>query len=203
MRNNVIRNNKGFSLVELIVVIAIMAILAAVAVVSYSIYIEKANEASDQQYLDNVDYIAQLLATEQQLGKVEVAYQDNIIDEPSDIVLVGKDPAGEENVYYTYETHPDLLQELYDAVGNWEFIVLKPVCDHKNCTVVLDTATCQKAGTRTRSCGLVEESPQKDHDLKRKPGPSGNVVIEYCGYNCGYNQIVDGEVVNPEEYPKS
>ena len=40
-------NNKGFSLVELIVVIAIMAILAAVAIPTFAGFITKANVASD------------------------------------------------------------------------------------------------------------------------------------------------------------
>ena len=49
-------NNKGFSLVELIVVIAIMAILAAVAVVGFSLYIPKAQQASDRQTIsDTID----------------------------------------------------------------------------------------------------------------------------------------------------
>ena len=45
------KNNKGFSLVELIVVIAIMAILAAVAVAGLSIYIPKAQQAADNELL--------------------------------------------------------------------------------------------------------------------------------------------------------
>ena len=49
-------NNKGFSLVELIVVIAIMAILAAVAVVGFSMYIPKAQQASDKQLVSDVEY---------------------------------------------------------------------------------------------------------------------------------------------------
>ena len=47
-------NNKGFSLVELIVVIAIMAILAAVAVVGFSFYIPKAQMAGDRQTVNEV-----------------------------------------------------------------------------------------------------------------------------------------------------
>ena len=48
-------NNKGFSLVELIVVIAIMAILAAVAVVGFSVYIPKAQKAADEQMFSDIE----------------------------------------------------------------------------------------------------------------------------------------------------
>ena len=50
------KNNKGFSLVELIVVIAIMAILAAVAVVGFSMYIPKAQQANDKQLISDIEY---------------------------------------------------------------------------------------------------------------------------------------------------
>lgn len=49
------KKNGGFTLVELIVVIAILAILAAIAVPAYSGYIQKANEAGDQQLLAAVN----------------------------------------------------------------------------------------------------------------------------------------------------
>ena len=47
-------NNKGFSLVELIIVIAIMAILVGVMAPQLIKYIEKANVAADTQVADNV-----------------------------------------------------------------------------------------------------------------------------------------------------
>ena len=53
-------NNKGFSLVELIVVIAIMAILAAVAIPTFAGFITKANKASDDQFLNDVEYAVQI-----------------------------------------------------------------------------------------------------------------------------------------------
>lgn len=79
------KNNAGFSLVELIVVIAIMAILAAVAVIGVSIYIPKAQEATDNELLgvltdalvaaclsEGVDQrdITATIAVDQQTGKL-------------------------------------------------------------------------------------------------------------------------------------
>lgn len=48
------KNNKGFSLVELIIVIAIMAILVGVIAPQLIKYIEKANVSADMQMLDAV-----------------------------------------------------------------------------------------------------------------------------------------------------
>lgn len=47
-------NNKGFSLVELIIVIAIMAILVGIMAPQLIKYIEKANVSADMQLLDSV-----------------------------------------------------------------------------------------------------------------------------------------------------
>jgi len=57
------KNNKGFSLVELIVVIAIMAILAAVAIPTFASFITKANVATDVDFLNNAEYAAELAYT--------------------------------------------------------------------------------------------------------------------------------------------
>ena len=57
------KNNKGFSLVELIVVIAIMAILAAVAIPTFASFINKANVATDVDFLNNAEYAAELAYT--------------------------------------------------------------------------------------------------------------------------------------------
>lgn len=53
-------NNKGFSLVELIVVIAIMAILAAVAIPTFAVFITKANEGADKDFMNQAAYAIEL-----------------------------------------------------------------------------------------------------------------------------------------------
>lgn len=114
------KNNKGFSLVELIVVIAIMAILAAVAVASFAIYIEKANDAADFEYLSNLTYLSQLYAIENQLGLDSVVVSEHGVKGPEDIGLWIIDPVTGERKLYSYPQY-ESIKEIYDAVGDWEF----------------------------------------------------------------------------------
>lgn len=77
------KNNKGFSLVELIVVIAIMAILATVAVIGVSVYIPKAQMANDQQLVSDVEYA------------LDLYYQSNAGSTPSGFVVLKADGTAE------------------------------------------------------------------------------------------------------------
>ena len=50
-------NNKGFTIVELVIVIAVIAILAAVLIPTFSSVIKKAKMSADQQYIRNINMI--------------------------------------------------------------------------------------------------------------------------------------------------
>ncbi len=73
------KNNKGFSLVELIVVIAIMAILAAIAIPTFATFINKANVASDVSLINDIEYSAKLAhtATGDKVSTLVVAVDGN------------------------------------------------------------------------------------------------------------------------------
>jgi len=61
-------NNKGFSLVELIIVIAIMAVLIAVLAPQYLKYVEKSRVSADGQTADEFLGAIQVLASDPDLG---------------------------------------------------------------------------------------------------------------------------------------
>lgn len=115
------KNNKGFSLVELIVVIAIMAILAAVAVVGFSVYIDQARNASDKQYIENLEYFTKLYATENQVFVEGLQLPKDKVDSVEDIKLWIIDPETNQSALKDYRDLP-WIQDIYNGVGDWEFI---------------------------------------------------------------------------------
>lgn len=73
------KNNKGFSLVELIVVIAIMVVLVAVLGSTILGYIDEAKYSKDIQALDSVDTVMMLLVADpnSDLSKVKSTGDDD------------------------------------------------------------------------------------------------------------------------------
>ena len=62
MKKYIKKNNKGFSLIELIVVVAIMAVLVGILAPAYLQYVEKARRQTCYWNMDNVVREVQLLA---------------------------------------------------------------------------------------------------------------------------------------------
>ena len=94
-----------------------MIVRSSFAVVSFSIYIDRANDAADFEYLSNLTYFAELYAIENQIGLDSVVVSEHGVKGPKDIGLWVIVSGKEDPVLLT----GDKIQEIYDAVGDWEF----------------------------------------------------------------------------------
>ncbi len=192
-------NHRGFSLVELIVVIAILAILVGVAVPVYSRYIDRAQTACDEEYLETVAHAAQVYAAEHGLSLASI-HVAPVVSESQGIDLVLAD----ETVLH------DDLSDLYSIVGTYTFLTSDHTqtveyydpdknkesgsssttdADHEHLYEIVLEATCLNQGYKKCACGAIEVISALGHDFPASPDKTvGNLRIYTCT-RCGYQKI--------------
>ena len=111
------KNNKGFTLVELIIVIAIIAILVAVLAPNYVKYVDRSRWSSDRNDCESL------------LGEIKTAVIDvqndggTVNDFTAEVTSDGIQKTGD-----LKDASSDLVKELKSADSNWDKIKVK----HKN-----------------------------------------------------------------------
>ena len=71
------KNNKGFTLIELIMVTIILGILAAVAIPRYSTTVDKAEEAAEDAVISSISAGLETYAIEQMMSNGRRSWPDN------------------------------------------------------------------------------------------------------------------------------
>lgn len=115
-------NNKGFSLVELIIVIAIMAVLVGVLAPQFLKYVESSRQSRDEQAMGEVNNAVKIACAN---DKVFSALPDKVE------VKFGKTKGNP-----TVATCTELDNELKVTVGEVEAFSSKKYKDHEATTVV-------------------------------------------------------------------
>lgn len=109
------KDNKGFTLVELVIVVAILAILVGILAPQYTKYVEKSRKAADASNLENLVTAFKTVASDGSEDHVDAGtYTITINKNGSDIIEKGK-PA------INKDTRPGFVSTFESFVGeNWK-----------------------------------------------------------------------------------
>ena len=111
--NTKTRDNKGFSLVELIIVIAIMAVLVGVLAPAYLRYVEKSRKSADIQAIDAVMRAMEVAAIDPSLNVTDGTYMK--------VQLVNNRPsAATDFIYSADDTNAKVGTELFATIGAYQ-----------------------------------------------------------------------------------
>ena len=128
------KNNKGFSLVELIVVVAIMAVLVGVLAPAYLKYVENSREKKDLNNIEEVRHAVEIALADEDVF-TEVSNADEVT-----IAVNG-----------TVTAETDELQDELDAtIGEFELVSKKYATEQ---TVIINI---DSAGSVTVECTPAE-----------------------------------------------
>ena len=130
------KNNKGFSLVELIIVIAIMAILVGVMAPQLLKYIEKTNVSADLQLCDSVQEAIIISANDPDILQAE--------DNSAEMIADMFDPANSGTILAHYGT--DVWNKCAFAVSVTEILGFNPFDMHGNSDDMLKSSAKKNNG---------------------------------------------------------
>ena len=112
------KDNKGFTLVELVVVIAILAILVGLLAPQYTRYVEKSRKSADVSNMDELVRAVQVYAVDNGVAKGATAAETSLTITLTTDGVVGANKA-------TIDANSTLGKAFTASVPNWDKIVRK------------------------------------------------------------------------------
>lgn len=154
------KDNKGFTLVELVIVIAILAILVGLLAPQYTKYVEKSRKAADASNMDEMVKVIKVYAAdpanELEMGNYKIAMGvsgTTITAKTTPLQADGKATAG-------------LAKEMQDSIPNWWSTKLKSQkwgTDGAPATICANVEVLKDGGTKvTYSSQTTADSDDKD-----------------------------------------
>ena len=146
-------NNKGFSLVELIIVIAIMAVLVGVLAPAYLRYVEKSKKSADVQAIDAVMSAMEAAAIDPSLNMADNDTMTVTISKSAMTFKHGNSDATGDKV------NKELKETLgdYKLKGTWK--------DGTNNVANIEIVGKVNAGSVTFTCGQINALKEYSKDL--------------------------------------
>ena len=114
------KDNKGFSLVELVIVIAIMAILVGILAPQYTKYVEKSRKAADASNMDEMVKVVKVFAADP-ANELPTGDYTIVIGKSMTDVKKGKGVVGNASLAAT----DPLYKELDATIPNWTKTTMK------------------------------------------------------------------------------
>ena len=114
------KDNKGFSLVELVIVIAIIAILVGILAPQYSKYVEKSRKAADASNMDEMVKVVKVFAADP-ANELPTGYYTIVIGATTTDVKKGNGVVGNASL----EATNPLRKELDANIPNWTKTTMK------------------------------------------------------------------------------
>ncbi len=141
MKNeNMKKNNKGFSLVELIVVIAIMAVLMVVLAPAMLRYVEKTRVQKDDSAVSEVTHAVELA----------LAQEDIYTEAGGNTVTLTVNDSSNSGTIAATTSNPKLLQDVKNTVGD-TIVPVSKARKNKTYTVTATYSDTRQAYTVTGS----------------------------------------------------